>query len=171
MGKPPTFKIKDGPYHFSPGPAAYTLRHPIDRYDTTYEIMESARRSFNRSLSPRQVDTISKLGGSGFGSSERQPLDVKQKFNVPGPGTYQIKDKLVYPKCQNFKYASGIRKASFLEDLSKSPGPGNYKHKTVLGKDMDLVDYKYFGKNKHNDTLGMRTNSVFAMTGERNIIK
>lgn len=105
MGKPPTFKMMDGPYKLSPGPAAYTLRNPIDQFDTSYDALDISKRSFSKSKSPvrdtsfeykgsykfstlnsnkipthTMTNFLFKESGPRFGSSERKELDIKQKF-------------------------------------------------------------------------------------------
>lgn len=55
MGKPPTFKVREGPYHFSPGPAAYTLRNPVDAIDALYNSANFGRARSN-SKSPKNGD-------------------------------------------------------------------------------------------------------------------
>jgi len=198
MGKPPTFNVKNGPYHFSPGPAAYTLRNPVDSIDTVYNVF-NGDRSRSISKSPKRLDgsfdfnnrkTTSKFAtlnnGNGtvtlsnsilresaakFGSSERVPLDIKQKFDFPGPGSYSVKDKLVYPKCRDVNFGVGKRGHKFLQTSGYSPGPARYNHKAAIGKDLESVDQKYSTMNNHSTKFGKRNNSVFAMTGKQRIMQ
>ena len=165
MGKPPTFKVKDGPYSITPGPAAYTLRNPIDALDslngfTKYPGDNSKSRSpqrtdpyfdFRRKSIQMKFSTMNndyfpsmtatnflfKESGPRFGSSGRQPLDVREKFQFPGPGTYKVKEALVFPKCMNTKFGSDQRKANFLDTKSRSPGPARYKYKGLMGRELE----------------------------------
>lgn len=126
MGKPPAFKVKDGPYSISPGPAAYSMRNPIDIIDTMNSTSKYARDG-SKSRSPKHYEYdfdfkrksnnlnfatmnhdyfpsmtatnfLYKESGPRFGSSDRRPLDVRENFNFPGPGTYKVKEALVFPK-------------------------------------------------------------------------
>lgn len=97
--------------------------------------------------------------------------DIRQKFEYPGPGTYIVKDSLVHPKCKQTKFGSDGRKAKFLDNGSSSPGPARYKQKPMIGKDTMNGDMRYSQKEKYNSTLGKRNNSVFAMSGQKNILR
>ena len=172
MGKPPTFKVKDGPYSISPGPAAYTMRSPVDivdnmnsfskypgeggkspqynEYDLDYRRkstqMKFATMSNDYFPSMTTNNFLFKESGPRFGSSDRTPLDVREKFNFPGPGTYKVKESIVFPKWVNTKFGSDQRKANFLDTKSRSPGPARYKYKTLIGKEHDLLGFKYHDK-------------------------
>lgn len=201
MGKPPSFKVSEGPYHFSPGPAAYSLRQPTDVLDKLYASqnfgrsrsnskspkrnldksfesyqkgykytnLETLKKSFNPSNT--QSNFIFKESGPRFGSSSRAPLDVRETIQFPGPGSYFIKDKLLYPKCKDVSFGSNSRAAEFLETGSISPGPARYKQKPLIGKDLTRLALDKPLKHKLAKTFGKRNNSVFAVSGHKNILQ
>lgn len=97
--------------------------------------------------------------------------DIRQKFEYPGPGTYIVKDAQVHPKCKQTKFGSDGRKAKFLDDGSSSPGPARYKQKPMIGKDLTHAELRHSHNEKFQSTLGKRNNSVFAMSGQKNIFR
>jgi hypothetical protein len=205
MGRPPKFISSKGAYNLSPGPAAYPIRQPADVLDTLYaehifgrskSISKSPKRRMDQSYESYQkgygnhnfatlknnfnpTSTLSnfiyKESGSRFGSSSRVPLDIRETIPFPGPGTYAIKDKLVYPKCKNVSFGSNSRAAEFLATGSVSPGPARYKQNPLIGKvaysPVHIKPVKHILAKTLVKTLKKRSESVFAANGHKNILQ
>mmetsp|Transcript_21107 Transcript_21107/g.18716 ORF Transcript_21107/g.18716 Transcript_21107/m.18716 type:complete len:196 (+) Transcript_21107:133-720(+) len=192
MGKPPNYKVSQGAYHFSPGPAAYRTgaqlpinygssmnrslsnsRSPKKTLDSSFDLARANNENRANVESFNMTHTSTNFGfkesGSQFGSSERKPLNIQEKLDYPGPGSYTIREKIVYPKCKDVSFGIGPRKAKFLQNGSSSPGPAQYKQKPLIGKDLSKLKIKQTVDEKLRSNFGKRTNSVFAMSGKNNI--
>mmetsp|Transcript_11042 Transcript_11042/g.10958 ORF Transcript_11042/g.10958 Transcript_11042/m.10958 type:complete len:96 (-) Transcript_11042:230-517(-) len=75
-----------------------------EKVDSSFEYAMMNRKSgYGQLDSPlRFSETLNtfrfKESGPYFGTSDRKPLDIREKLEFPGPGTYKIKDQLTHPK-------------------------------------------------------------------------
>jgi len=96
-----------------PGPGAYKIPSSIGK-----AVISTVKSSPACAISGREK----------FGST----TDLKESANLPGPGDYT--SRIVNPKeLVAPKYSLGKR-WSAEKDLRKSPGPGSYEQKTLLGR-------------------------------------
>ncbi|CAI2379999.1 unnamed protein product [Moneuplotes crassus] len=195
MGKPPNYKLSKGAYQFSPGPSVYNVTNmpartiylsnvrniyrssskSPEKLNATFEYARKCRKSefrkFDSPFRPSETLTNMKFRESGpyFGSSGRKPLNIQEKLGFPGPGSYKIKEKLTQPKCKDINFGIGSRSSKFLRTGGISPGPAKYKLKPLIGKAL-MKRKRKTGLESPFLSTSKRTNSVFAMSGETNII-
>jgi hypothetical protein len=117
-GKP---KIKEN--ERSPGPANYEFKQSMP--NRSFSIGRSSRFRYRENLTPGpgaySVAVTKKNSSSVFSQAKRE--SYLNKANLPGPGAYNIPEKVVEGPCFT------IRTKNHVRPIDGTPGPGQYESK------------------------------------------
>jgi len=136
LGLKPSQSMKE----LTPGPGSYNLKRDLGRISYTMRVkpMASTKNPTPGPGAYMHRNSIDSIPGSKIGTSTRDGASFKAQAKAsPGPAAYNIKTTLskhaIVSSAPCFGFGTQSREGS--RSRLKSPGPGSYQHREIVGKE------------------------------------